>query len=179
MSYRDDDDLLSDPDKRVREARGVLSAIWRQLLAILSIDGFRWDQLMKNYLSDPRNGVRDNSRDKSSARGNINKELLKRDDITWRVFIKALNFLDPLHVVFSVRITMKNGKTHEVVATLKDRNSMRLESSGVSPMRSQPSSAPVDDDDRDDDEDDGDDDLDQVGELESIEHGRNFLGSDR
>lgn len=179
MSYRDDDDLLSDPDKRVREARGVLSAIWRQLLSILNVDGFQWDRLMKNYLSDARNGVRDNSRDKSSARGNINKELLKRDDITWRVFIKALNFLDPLHVVFSVRITLKNGKTHEVTATLKDRNSMRLESSKAPTQRSVSGPLNTDDDDRDDDDEDGDDDLDQVGELDTIEHGRNFLGSNR
>lgn len=172
MSYRDDDDLLNDPDKRVREARGVLSAIWRQFLVLRSVDGFRWDQLMRNYLNDPRNGIRNNSRDRSSARGNINKELLKRDDITWRVFLKALNFLDPLKIVFSVRVTFKDGKTQEVTATLRDRGKMRLETSGA-PVRQSGRPSYQQDEDREYDDlennDDGED-LDQIEDLQSVEH---------
>lgn len=172
MSYRDDDDLLKDPDKRVREARGVLSAIWRQFLVLRNIDGFQWDRLMRNYLNDPRNGIKNNSRDRSSARGNINKELLKRDDITWRVFLKALNFLDPVKIVFSVRVTFKDGKSQEVTATLRDRGKMRLESSGT-PVRG--GGRPSYEDDSDvDDEDQDEDDLDQVDELHSVEHSRRF-----
>lgn len=124
MSYRDDDqDLLNDPDKRVGEARGVLSVLWRQLLVVREIDGWRWDKLMRDFLADPRNGIQNNSRDRSSARGNLNKEL-KRDDMTWRVFLKALNFLNPVRVVFSVKITFKDGTTNEVTAKLKDRGTV-------------------------------------------------------
>lgn len=171
MSYRDDDDLLNDPNKRVREARGVLSAIWRQFLVLRNIDGFQWDRLMRNYLNDPRNGIQNNSRDRSSARGNINKELLKRDDITWRVFLKALNFLDPLKIVFSVRVTFKDGKTQEVTATLRDRGKMRLETS--SPPVRNTGRGSVEESDEDEDEE-VDDDLDQLDELESVEHSRRF-----
>lgn len=124
MSYRDDDqDILNDPNKRVGEARGVLSVLWRQLLVARDIDGWRWDKLMKSYLADPRNGIQNNSRDRSSARGNLNKEL-KRDDMTWRVFLKALNFLNPVRVEFSVKITFQDGTTNEVRAKLKDRGSV-------------------------------------------------------
>lgn len=121
MSYRDDEqDLLNDPDKRVREARGVLTVLWRQLLFVLSIDGWRWDKLMRKYLADPRNGIQNNSRDRSSARGNLNKEL-KKDDMSWRVFLKALRFLDTVRVVFTVKITIQDGRTFTVSAKLKDR----------------------------------------------------------
>jgi hypothetical protein len=124
MSYRDDDqDLLKDPDKGVREARGILTGLWRQLLVMRDIDAWRWDKLMRKYLADPRNGIRNNSRDLSSARGNLNKEL-KRDDMTFRVFLKALSFIDPIRVVFSVKVTFANGRTYTVSAKLKDRGEL-------------------------------------------------------
>ncbi len=41
------------------------------------------------YIGDPINGIPSNRRDKSSARGNIVKEL-NRDNITWLVFIRAM-----------------------------------------------------------------------------------------
>lgn len=120
MSYYDDQDLLNTDDKRVGEARGVLSVLFRQLLVVLNIDGWMWDKLMRRYLLDPRNGIQNNSRDRSSARGNLNKEL-KRDDMTWRVFLKSLNFLDFVRVEFSIKATVKSGKSYTVTAKLKDR----------------------------------------------------------
>lgn len=157
MSYRDDDqDLLNDPDKGVREARGVLSVLWRQLLVVREIDGWRWDRLMKNFLADPRNGIQNNSRDRSSARGNLNKEL-KRDDMTWRVFLKALNFLDPVRVVFTVKITFKDGTTNEVIARLKDRGT----------VMSQPPPPKVEEEDEKDGVGEAED---EVEELHTTEH---------
>jgi hypothetical protein len=158
MSYREDDqDLLNDPDKRVGEARGVLSVLWRQLLVVRDIDGWRWDKLMKNFLADPRNGIQNNSRDRSSARGNLNKEL-KRDDMTWRVFLKALNFLDPIRVVFSVKITFKDGTTNEVTAKLKDRGTVMTQAPAARP------------DDEDEVPPGLGDPVDEVDELHTTEH---------
>ena len=159
MSYRDDDqDLLNDPDKRVREARGVLSVLWRQLLMVLNIDGWRWDKLMRKYLADPRNGIQNNSRDRSSARGNLNKEL-KRDDMTWRVFLKALTFLDPCRVVFTVKITFHDGRTFNVTAKLKDRGTLTQENVSEEFL---PGYAA--------DDSSGEDPLDHVDELTTTEH---------
>lgn len=121
MFYKDDDqDLLNDPNKGVEEARGILASLWRQLLVMHNVDGWRWDKLMRKYLADPRNGVQNNSRDRSSRRGNLNKEL-KRNDMTWLVFLKALNFIDAVRVVFTVQVTFANNKTYRVSAKLKDR----------------------------------------------------------
>jgi hypothetical protein len=144
MSYRDDDqDLLNDPDKRVREAKGVLSVLWRQLLMVLNIDGWRWDKLMRKYLADPHNGIQNNSRDRSSARGNLNKEL-KRDDMTWRVFLKALKFLDPIRVVFTVKITFQDGRTYNVSAKLKDRGPLPPEGHDGDGSNTDPDEDPLD-----------------------------------
>lgn len=126
MSYGyDDQDMLNSDDKRVAEARGHLSKIFRQFLVALDIDGWKWDRYMRIFLTDPRNGIPNNSRDKSSARGNLNKEL-KRDDMTWRVFLKAMSFLDPVRVTFTVKATFKNGKTLEVSSRIKDRGQVEL-----------------------------------------------------
>ncbi len=126
MSYGyDDQDMLNTDDKRVGEARGHLSKIFRQFLVALDIDGWKWDRFMRIYLTNPRNGIPNNSRDRSSARGNLNKEL-KRDDMTWRVFMKAMEFLDPVKVTFTVTATFKNGRTLNVSSKIKDRGTIEL-----------------------------------------------------
>lgn len=122
MSYQDDEqDLLQDPDKGVREARGVLAVLWRQLLVVLDVDIWRWSKLMHGYLTDPRNGIPNNSRNQATERGNLNKAL-RKDDLTWRVFLRGLNFLNLMRVRFSVEITLHNGRTYTVSAKLKDRH---------------------------------------------------------
>lgn len=63
---------------------------------------------MIKYLDDPRNGI---PRDlKSSARGNLNKELV-RDKITWKVFRKALRFLGPSFIRFEIHFRWSDGTT--------------------------------------------------------------------
>jgi len=114
------DDILNDDDKGVRRARGILSLFWRRLLQIRKIDGDKWDRLMTAYLSDPRNGVPDNPRDRSSTRGNINREL-RRDNMTWKVFLKALNFSGAVKVSFQVTVSFKDNKTCKLSAMLQDQ----------------------------------------------------------
>lgn len=173
MTYREHD-LLRDPEKRVREARGVLTAIWRQFLNLRDIDGFQWDRLMRNYLDDPRNGVRQNPRDRSTERGNTNKELLKSDNLTWGRFLKGMFFLEPVKLEFTVRASFKDGKTHQVTAKLKDRNRIRLTMSG-DPAASPVSKPDYDEVDENYEDDEEQSDLDQVEDLDSLEE-RRFLG---
>lgn len=61
-----------------------------------------WDQLMWAYLRDPKNGVKNNTKDMSSARGNLQKEILK-SKMTWKVFCKALRFLNVYRFDFVIR----------------------------------------------------------------------------
>jgi hypothetical protein len=103
-------DLLNDPNKGVETAEGVLARLFRQILFDLNVRPIRWAAMMARYLDDPRNGIPKNSRDRSSARGNLNKEL-RRPKMTWKVFRKALMFLGPLRVRFIVELDWKDRDT--------------------------------------------------------------------
>lgn len=105
--------LLTSQTKLVEEATGALSRLLRQILLDINLEPFRWSTLMDNYVKDPRNRI--DPKDVSSAKGNLAKELV-RPDITWKVFNKAMRFLNPKRVRILVAIDWQNKKTtlHEV-----------------------------------------------------------------
>lgn len=96
-------DMLERRDKGLRDSRGVLTHLFRQILFQMNITPFAWDKKMKDYLHNPSNRIPQNSKDKSSARGNLNKEL-RRDKMSWNVFMKALRFLGPIKIHFEVHL---------------------------------------------------------------------------
>mgnify|MGYP000091301617 CR=1 FL=1 len=102
--------ILERDDKGVSKASGVLSLVFRKTLGELGVNATMWNKLMLNYLSDKRNRIPNNSRARSSTRGNLNKELSK-PNMTWRNFEKGIRFLNPLEAVFTLRLTWRNGKT--------------------------------------------------------------------
>lgn len=102
--------MLQSPDKEVSKAKGILARLFRQILEDADINYYRWDMLMEQYLDNPRNRVPTNTKERSSARGNLNKEL-RRESMTWKVFDKALRFLGPTKVRFEVHLTWRSKKT--------------------------------------------------------------------
>lgn len=110
--YDEQNDILNDDKKGVEQTIGVLARLFRQILYDLNIDTYKWSRHMQEYLDDPRNGIPRNSKDRSSARGNLNKEL-RRPKMTWKVFRKALMFLGPLEATFIVRLKWRTGRTTE------------------------------------------------------------------
>lgn len=102
-------DMLSDPQKGVQHARGVLAYLFRKILMDIDLDMWRWQRLMNKFLEDPRNGIPPNGKDRSSARGNLNKEL-HRPRMTWKVFEKAMRFLGPVELRFEVHLKWEGGK---------------------------------------------------------------------
>lgn len=69
----------------------------------------RYDQLMTNYVTDPRNCIPNNKKEQSSARGNLQKELLK-SGMSWKVFIKGARFLDILKIDIQITAHHRDGK---------------------------------------------------------------------
>lgn len=122
--------ILSAPDKGASKTygiNGVLARLFRTMLKDLGVDGARWGSLMSDYLTDPRNAVPENKRDKTSARGNINKELF-RPQMTWKVFFKGLRFLKIAEFEIQIITVRKNGQryvhvTNVVLDTLDDEPS--------------------------------------------------------
>lgn len=114
MSDRDkrhlDTTILEREDKGASKASGVLSKIFRKSLWEVGVNATKWNKLMLQYLDDRRNRIPNNSRAKSSTRGNLTKELSK-PNMTWRNFEKGIRFLNPARAVFSLQLSWHNGNT--------------------------------------------------------------------
>lgn len=83
---------LDEPDPG--HAPDVLARLFRKLVVDLDYDDVnKWNYLMNMYIADRRNAIPRNKREQASARGNLQKELLK-DEMSWNVFIKGLKFLN-------------------------------------------------------------------------------------
>lgn len=102
--------LLQTDDKGVSEATGILSRLFRQILLDVGITPMRWQKLMRRYLTDPHNGVPNRGRDRSTHRGNLNREL-RKSNMTWNNFKRGLMFLAPVKIRFEVHLTWENRKT--------------------------------------------------------------------
>lgn len=102
--------LLNSEDKGVLDATNVLSRLFRQILADINVTPLRWSELMVQYLNDPRNGIAKNSRERSTARGNLNKEL-RRPAMTWKTFHKGLSFLRPRRIRFEIQLEWSDKRT--------------------------------------------------------------------
>jgi hypothetical protein len=111
------DDLLRDPTKRVMEATGVLSRIYRQLLLELDVQPEKFHRLLYDWLNDPKNGVATDLKRRSSARGNFIKELV-RPSMSWKVFLKAVKMLKPSMVEFSFSFKFGH-KTYNITQAYK------------------------------------------------------------
>lgn len=110
--------LLTSPDKGVNKTpgiNGILSRLFRQLLLDNKIDGMRWGALMSDFIKDARNGIPDNRRDQTSIRGNLTKEFA-RPQMTWKVFMKALRFIQTTNLKITLEVTHAARKHPSVVS---------------------------------------------------------------
>lgn len=111
MSSSSDDlhKFFTSPDKQAKQAKGVLSRLFRLILRDLDVNWSFFNKLMKRYLDDPRNGVANNSKDRSSHRGNLTKEL-RRPKMTWNVFMKGIRFLGPKWCTLTIDLGWASGR---------------------------------------------------------------------
>lgn len=89
-------DLLERPDRGVGATSGisgVLAGLFRQMCKDLNVNPMRWSHLMDEYVQiESVNHNKDNRRDRTSIRGNLNKEFT-RPRMTWKVFCRAMMLL--------------------------------------------------------------------------------------
>lgn len=99
-------DLLSDPQKGLRQAEGVLCYVFREVLLWRNMTQFAWDKRLNAYFQKPHNK---NNPDK----GNLNKAL-KADTMSWDGFKKAIDFLSPVKATLEVRLIWGTSKPDSV-----------------------------------------------------------------
>lgn len=98
---------------------GILARLYRTILHDLGITADRYDALMARYI---QKAALDQSRsEKASARASLSKELLK-ESMTWRTWVKGINFLAVVKFELHVKLHHANGKTtsHNVVVALDE-----------------------------------------------------------
>lgn len=114
---------------------GVLTNAFRSILIDLGVNSYQYNALMEQYLqhevdalekkrrdrelrrkpdpnAPPLNHVELNRRDRTTTRGNLNKEF-GRESMTWKVFCKALTFLQVTRFRLIVVVERKNGMVTE------------------------------------------------------------------
>ena len=131
------DAVLEDPLKRIDEAHGILAMLLRQMLQTMNngrgVNVQLFNRFMLQWLDHPHTGIANNHQLKSSARGNIVKELF-RPDITWKVFVKGVMFFFPLKAKFTIEMHWgeRDITTHHIWMKLSDRpNRVKLELEGA------------------------------------------------
>lgn len=130
-------DLGTGNNPRIKPATGVtgvLTNMFRIIIRDMNVNQFRWNSLMEEYLryeiagaerrrreKDSRNldpnkppvdHVELNRRDRTSIRGNLNKEF-SRGSMTWKVFCKTLMFLQWRKFQIVIIATHRNGVQSE------------------------------------------------------------------
>lgn len=106
--------IVADPftyaDLTYNSANGILAAMFYRILGERKISLPAWGQLMNDFVSDARNGLKDdNQKDKTSMRGNLTKEF-SRLAMTWKVFIKGLKILQVVRFRVHIEAQYATGK---------------------------------------------------------------------
>lgn len=96
-------------------ADNVLSSLYRKILFDLNIDFTRFNHLTEQYII--RAGLARHAKETTSVRGNLKKELL-HDRMSWKVFIKGLNFLRVVRFDITIRLYHHNQKLTEHTKTV-------------------------------------------------------------
>jgi hypothetical protein len=127
------DAVLEDPLKRIEEAHDILAMLYRQMLQTMDrgrgVNIHTFNKYMLQYLDHPHTGIANNKSLKSSARGNIVKELFK-PTITFKVFVKGVMFFFPIKAKFSIQMhwSERDISVHHIWIRLSDRpNYVKME----------------------------------------------------
>lgn len=90
----------------------ILAILFQKILFDLKIRENQFHRLMESFLMNPRNARMGDVKDRSRARGNLKKELFK-STMTWRVFVKAMRFLNIPKFELLVRLHHHNHQITE------------------------------------------------------------------
>jgi hypothetical protein len=105
----------------VGRSNGILSRLFRIVVTDLNVSTRDWHNYMMDYLNDPINQIPMSGKERSTARGNLNKQLQK-DPMSIKTFLRGLKFLKVLRVKFTVTLVREEGVTnHSVNLNLSDK----------------------------------------------------------
>lgn len=99
--------MLATPDKRIREAHGILSRMYRLILWELQITPYKWNLLLTNYLDKLTRDL-DLSQDRVTNERNNLRKGLSDPDMTFEMLTRGLSVLAPRGMTFKVELDYDN-----------------------------------------------------------------------
>lgn len=126
---RDVRDLLSDPQKGVNRAKGILCYLFRDVLLWKGVNQFSWKKRANRFFEKPHNIA------EGIDKGNLNKALVN-DDFTWGTFKKAIDFLDPKGATLTIVLTWRSEDVSRYTVVIdpgEDESDPVLNQFGVEP----------------------------------------------
>ena len=95
-------------------SEGILSSIFREIRK--KIPAIYFAQCIDIYINK-RGKYNASVKERASARGNIKKEL-EKDEMSWKVFMKALEIIGAIKIEMTFKITGGNGHVDEYTKTV-------------------------------------------------------------
>lgn len=99
--------MLASPDKRIREAHGILSRMYRLVLFELGITPYKWNLLLINYL-DRLTEANNLSQDRVTNERNNLRKGLSDPDMTFEMLTRGLSVLSPIAMKFEIELLYDN-----------------------------------------------------------------------
>lgn len=110
------DEKLRLPDRGEREAKNALARLWSRIMTKIKLSPSRVEENNRAYVRNPLNQIPNESGKRSSACGNIRKEI-ERPTLTWRGFEKLIRWSRPKSAKIVAVIEWKDGvKTIDEIA---------------------------------------------------------------
>ncbi len=106
--------ILSKLFQQILYSKGIASPNISNKNSSAYVFSDKWTTLVEEYLSDSRNSIKQNIKDRSSARGNLQKEIIGNKGMSWKVFCKALRLLGVVKFDITITATFSNNKQQNV-----------------------------------------------------------------
>lgn len=111
--------------------KGDLSRLFGAIISEINLDDKQIRMLMAKWVDDPKNRVLKDPSSRSSARGNIRKDI-RREEITWKVFTKLIRWLRPVRGRLIIELDWSTGETTRHQITM-DGEELPIENLGTIP----------------------------------------------
>lgn len=95
-----------------RGSGGILYTMYKSILSNVDMKLPNLMKLLNAFVTDPSNGGASNRKDQTSQMGNLIKDITKQE-MTWKVFLKAIKVLGARDILFTMTITHRNGRMTE------------------------------------------------------------------
>src|SRR5699024_2671551 len=101
---KDIERLLNNPELSIREAENPLARLLRSMWADEGITPLKFNDLLNKWLDGPYSGVRkDHPGHRSTTRGNF-LDAIKSPRITFEIFMRGVQMLDPNGIELTVGV---------------------------------------------------------------------------